>query len=185
MRKSKKVIFTFLFMVFFAQLSYADSNFVFSINSNPAFSVGLKMQKFVLFLGSDFNYHSQKSTTKYNTEIRKDEYSVFSLKPGIGIKYYFYESEFSPFISGVIIKEFPVSVDVKGDTYIKDKIADRYDDISYRISVGGDFSIKKYLFIGFELGISIFSNSSKSEFFESEYSHILTYSSVTLTYIFN
>ncbi len=185
MRQSKKVILTFLIMVFFAHLSYADSNFVFSVNSNPAVSVGLKMQKVVLFLGSDFNYYSHKSTYKILNEIREDEYSVFSLKPGFGIKYYLYESGFSPFISGVIIKEFPVSVDVKGDTYTKDEIADRYDDISYRISGGGDFSIKEYLFIGFELGISIFSNSSKSEFFESESSHILTYSSVTLTYMFN
>ena len=62
-----------------------------------------------------------------------------------------------------------------------------YDDMHYWISEGGDFSINKSLFVGFELGISIFYNTSKFELFESELSNIniLTYSSVTLTHVFN
>ena len=101
------------------------------------------------------------------------------------IKFYIYESEFSPFFSGNIHKEIPVNVDVKGDSYTKNDIEDQFDDFTYQICGGGDFSIKESLLIGFELGLYIRPSTIKSSISEIESNRISTFSNVTLTYMFN
>ena len=184
MNVHKKLFLIFILISFFVLESHSQPNLVFNVNSNPSINVGLKMQKLLIFLGTNFSYDSQNSETKFLTDVKKDEYSVFSITPGIGIKFYLYDSEFSPFISGLIKKEIPFSIDVKGEMSSKSNIEDRYDDLSFRISGGGDFKIKESLLLGFELGLNIWPHDYKSEISETKSIHINTFSNVTLTYVF-
>ncbi len=183
MKASSSFFILFLLLLFMNE-SQAQSNLIFSVSSNPSINLGLKMQNVVLFLGTDFSYTSDKTKFTFATETTEDEYSVFSIKPGIGIKIYFSEDDLSPFISGILKKEIPVSVDVKGEMNSKAEIEERYDDFSYIVSAGGDFKIKDSILLGFEVGLNIWPSDYKADVIDSESIHISTFSNVTLTYVF-
>jgi len=173
-----------LFFFFLTNIVSAQSNVIFSVNSNPSINLGIKMQNIVFTFGTDFSYNYSKYEIEIMNSTSIDEYSVFSLRPGFGIKFYLNEDDFSPFIFANLSKEIALSVDVKGDTYSKKDIEDRYDDYIYRIGGGIDFSLEESLLIGFELGMNIYSISTRSSLIKSESLRISSLANVTMTYIF-
>ena len=182
MKKFFSVFRVIISVTVFFNFCHAKPDYVFSVSSNPSFNLGIKLQKLVLFAGTDFNYDSHK-TNSLSQFGSSDNYSVFSVSPGLGLKYYFSENDIVPFLTAVFIKELPVFISNKSEI-TNEEIEDNFDDYSYRFAAGADFKIKESLWLGFELGAHVFINDFKTDILEFESKHILTFSSVTLTYVF-
>ena len=108
-----KLIIAFLIVSLFTNFSFAQTKLIFTVNTNPSLNLGLKMQNFVFVLGTDFIYTSSKSKSEISNQIRENEYSVFNINPGFGIKLYLYESGFSPFFQVIYIRKFQLMLMLK------------------------------------------------------------------------
>ena len=180
-----KTLYTgIMFFLSIANTSFAQSDFLFSVNSSPAINMGIKIEKLVITIGADFQYNYDKNTLEILGNTSTNEHDVFVISPGLGLKWYLTEGDISPFLSANISRQIPLAVKVSGDLNTEKDIKDRYDDMRYRAGGGVDFRIKESLLIGFEIGAYI--SPRKYTFSSSENKSLLisTIANVTLTYIF-